>query len=186
MLTLWYLFQLSTLATPPAPPVCTRTGKCSKCGLYHPQRLDARRRYVYDPVCAEDKKDIVVILFIGDSGTGVGSPIGGVERWGGKKLRQHHMRSATVCLTSEFRTSKTCSMCLWRIRLAKAVRIVEGKKRWKSINGAVELLNKNCPSVRAGCCVKSRDGNAAMNIGMAVTSVLCAKVAGSSASSQEF
>lgn len=115
-------------------------------------------------------------MLIGKMGTGVGGLAWGIERRGGKQYRKHHMRSALVCMSTEYRTSKTCACCLWRVRQAKTIRKVmeDGKEkiRWKMLNGAVECLNGSCPSVQAGCTVKSRDGNAAVNIGLAAASSL--------------
>ncbi|KAF9291819.1 hypothetical protein BGZ74_000328 [Mortierella antarctica] len=158
--------------SPPMTSVSTLTGHCENCGKYHLQCMNGNREYVYDPVCPDNQKKALPVMLIGDSGTGVGSFIHGNERRGGKKLRHHHMHSSVVCITSEYRTSKTCSMCLWRIRLAKAIRTIKGKRHWVSVHGAVECLNKDCPSVQQGHCVKSRDGNATLNIGLAATSTL--------------
>ncbi|KAF9306604.1 hypothetical protein BGZ74_004967 [Mortierella antarctica] len=152
--------------------VSAQDGWCSQCSQHHLQHLNEKLQYVYDPVCPSNLKKVVPVLLIGNAGTGVGSFIGGIERRGGKKLRHHHMRSAVVCITSEFRTSKTCSLCLWRVTLAKSRRIVDGKLKTVRVNGAVQCHNAACPSVQKGFCIKSRDGNAALNIGLAASSTL--------------
>ncbi|KAF9319524.1 hypothetical protein BG003_008915 [Podila horticola] len=152
--------------------VSTQDGWCTQCSEHHRMHLDETLQYVYDPVCPKELKEVAVILLIGNAGTGVGSFIGGIEKRGGKRLRHHHMRSAIVCITNEFRTSKTCSLCLWRVTLARSRRLVDGKLKAVRVNGAVECHNQACPSVQKGYCIKSRDGNAALNIGLAGISTL--------------
>ncbi|KAG0262914.1 hypothetical protein DFQ27_002035 [Actinomortierella ambigua] len=53
------------------------------------------------------RQDVRPILLIGESGTGVGSRIGGHARPGGGKMRAEHVCYGTIGMTDEYRTSKT-------------------------------------------------------------------------------
>lgn len=82
------------------------------------------------------------------------------------------MQSVIICITNEFHTSKTCSLCLQQVTLARSHHLVDGKLKTVCVNSVVECHNQVCPSVQKGYCIKSRDGNAALNISLAGISTL--------------
>lgn len=60
--------------------VSTQDGWCTQCSEHHQMHLDVSHQYIYDPECPKELKEVVVILLIGNAGTGVSSFIGGTER----------------------------------------------------------------------------------------------------------
>ncbi|KAK3818917.1 MAG: hypothetical protein J3Q66DRAFT_256944, partial [Benniella sp.] len=53
-------------------------------------------------------------MLTGDSGTCVGSRIGGHTRRGGRKFQSEHARYTVVGVQDEFCTSQTCVYCFAR------------------------------------------------------------------------
>ncbi|KAF9557979.1 hypothetical protein EC968_007327 [Mortierella alpina] len=114
----------------------------------------------------------IPVFLIGAAGTGVGSRIKGQARRGGGMMREQHRQSAVVAITNEYRTSQTCYACFRQLRFARSRRFINGKVKSVSVHGAVECLNRNCDSFKAGRTIKPRDVNAAMCIGIAGGSTL--------------
>ncbi len=107
------------------------------------------------------------IIYHGAAGTGAGSRIGGHDRRGGKWTREIHYGHAPVLLTDEYRTSKTCHVCLGQMVLGRGRTSPEGgvgKGQWRRVHGTLECVNPGCLAYQAGYTVRTRDSQSAMNI----------------------
>ncbi|KAK3806373.1 MAG: hypothetical protein J3Q66DRAFT_119334 [Benniella sp.] len=152
--------------TPETPPPKTdpKTGYCEACGEYESEKIGSGN-FHHPETCVKHKPEVRLVGCLGDAGTGFGSRLGGHSRRGGGKLRAEHRQNATVAMTDEHLTSKTCPFCFQRTRPAKGRRIVGEEIKTVSINGAMECTNQHCESFQAGYTIKSRDGQASHNIG---------------------
>jgi hypothetical protein len=83
-----------------------------------------------------------------------------------------HQKYAVVSMTDEYRSSQTCIFCFKQIVLVKARRQVNGNERLVKVNGAVECVNKACPSFKCNYTIKARDTHSAVAIAIAGASNL--------------
>ncbi|KAF9934623.1 hypothetical protein BGZ65_003661, partial [Modicella reniformis] len=148
----------------PPPKTDPTTGYCAGCHEYESEKIGSAK-FHHPASCVKHKPEVRLIGCIGAAGTGVGSRIGGHSRRGGSKLRAEHRQHATVVITDEYMTSKTCPFCFRRTHPARARRLVGQKIKMVSINGAMECTNQHCESFQAGYTIKPRDGQASHNIG---------------------
>lgn len=161
------------LQRPAQSPVSKQDGYCEFCDEHHiPNRPECKFSFGQ---CPRIGCDILPIMLVGDSGTGVGSRIQGHDRRGGKKMRREHMQHCPVVLTNEFRSSKTCIYCFQELEKAYARRIVNGQVKMVRVNGALECTNPDCDSFKASYTIKSRDAHSAVAIALAGASALLSR-----------
>ncbi|KAJ2958889.1 hypothetical protein NQZ79_g5568 [Umbelopsis isabellina] len=121
---------------------------------------------------SKGKKTPCAAMCIGQAGTGVGSRIGGHQRYGGSQLRRRHRRYAVVAMTNEHNSSQTCSVCMSPVVRPQQRIQIKGKWRTRSVNGSSVCFNTNCPSYKSGCNTKNRDVEAAVCIALAGVSTM--------------
>ncbi|KAF9109796.1 hypothetical protein BGX27_007170 [Mortierella sp. AM989] len=136
----------------------------------------AERRYIQQHARTEINNDLketlLPVIFIGDSGTGVGSRLKGQERRGGRRMRSEHRQHCPVAVTNEFRTSRVCLFCFLQLRQARSRRLVHGEMKSVSVHGTVECVNPDCMSFRVGYTIKARDTHSAVAIAVSGSSIL--------------
>ncbi|KAG0316592.1 hypothetical protein BGZ99_006812 [Dissophora globulifera] len=103
-------------------------------------------------------------MLTGTARTGFGSRIGGHARRGGGRMRKEHQRHCLVAMTDEYRSSKTCVLCLSQAQLIRGCRIVNGPIRTFRLNGSVECVDPQCLSFKVGYTIKARDTHSAATI----------------------
>ncbi|KAF9953766.1 hypothetical protein BGZ72_005184, partial [Mortierella alpina] len=160
----------------PPPPSLPKLhdGYCAVCQRHHfSSSCVARGRLQPVEHCPKTLKPVVPIHLIGHAGTGVGSSIRGHCRRGGNKFRKYHARTALALVVDEFKTTKVCSYCFARTRLARQRRVMKDSQiKMVACNGAIECVNINCQSRRLGHTIRNRDGNASQSIGVSGVSAL--------------
>ncbi|CAO3564872.1 unnamed protein product [Mortierella alpina] len=115
------------LSPPPVPPPLAklRGGFCDGCQRHHfSSRCLSRGQLQPLEHCPNDLMPVIPIHTIGHAGTGVGSTFRGHCRRGGSKSRKRHARTALAVVVDEFKTTKVCSYCLARTRLARQRRVI--------------------------------------------------------------
>ncbi|KAK3828311.1 MAG: hypothetical protein J3Q66DRAFT_306632 [Benniella sp.] len=152
----------------PTSSMLSPTGWCSDCDMYHFINAPEDKFYRPSSECPRVQVKVLPVIIIGDSGTCVGSRIGGHLRRGGNRFRTEHARNAVVAVQDEFRTSKTCIFCFARTTLAYGRRKGEPVR----IRGAVVCPNPDCVSNRFGYCIKPRDNHSALAIALAGAATL--------------
>lgn len=105
-------------------------------------------------------------MFIGDRGTGIGSRIKGFRRYGGTWKEGIHAEAASVCITNENLTSKTCVFCFSRLNHPRVSQTKNSRKFEKKILGTLYCTNPLCVSVIAKRAIKCRDSLSALAIGL--------------------
>jgi hypothetical protein len=154
-------------------PALQSNGFCLECQTHHRPEFQvdetdpSKRRLVLKHLKGCPKlRPIVVPLFLhGAAGTGNGSRLKGNNRMGGNTIPHKHMRHGPICKTNEHNSSKLCPFCFKLLRLVRARRKdSKGRTRVVRVNGAVECVNPDCISFRAGYCTRGRDANASLNI----------------------
>lgn len=108
----------------------------------------------------------MLIMFIGDQGTGVGSSIKGFKRYGGPWKEKIHGKATIVCKTDENYTSQTCVFCYAKLIHPVHQLVKNGQKIKKTSKGSFQCVNSHCVSVLNKRAVKSRDTFSALAIGM--------------------
>jgi hypothetical protein len=75
-------------------------------------------------------------------------------------------------MTNEHRSSKTCVFCYKQVNLARSRRRIGDKIKTIRVHGALECVNPECSSFKAGYTIKPRDSQAALCIAIAGASCL--------------
>ncbi|KAF1801712.1 hypothetical protein V8B55DRAFT_1473376 [Mucor lusitanicus] len=110
---------------------------------------------------AASSKGKTLVMFVGDRGHGVGSPIKGHQRFGGKWKQEAHARyTPTTIITNEYNSSQTCLFCFRK--LCHPVSRQDSKVKF--CNGSFVGLNDKCPNAFTVVC---RDQVSALAIGLA-------------------
>jgi len=125
------------------------------------QMATVERTYV-DPSSVAHK---IALMCIGNCGTGVGSPIKGHLRRGGKWLQRLHAHSTVAAITNEYRTSQTCVFCFNQV-----TRPLNSNGR--KINGASRCMNSGCLAFQNGRACQGRDTQASLAIALAGLSTM--------------
>jgi hypothetical protein len=101
-------------------------------------------------ICAAERRFVkggdkqrLPILLIGNQGTGVGGPIKGFSRRGGKWARQTHRHYTTVGMADEFRTSQSCAFCF-----SQVIRPISNRGR--TVKGSSQMFEQKVPSSEQG------------------------------------
>ncbi|KAF9163009.1 hypothetical protein DFQ26_003042 [Actinomortierella ambigua] len=151
------------------------TGYCSNCEEYEMQKVTSGC-FQHPTSCVKHRPQVVHIGFVGDSGSGVGSRIGGHVRRGGGRLRAAHRQHAVVAITDEYLSSQRCPLCFERTRPARSRRKKrDGSIKTVSVKGSMECRNHDCPSFCCGYATKPRDSQGSFNIGTNGYSLLTTK-----------
>ncbi|CAO3656709.1 unnamed protein product [Mucor hiemalis] len=115
----------------------------------------------------------MVVMFIGDRGTGVGSRLKGFLKYGGKWKPTTHSKYSTVCYTNEQNTSQTRLFCYSKLlHPSKLVTQKNGTKFLKDINGSFFCVNHLCLSTQRNRSVQARDRLSALAIAVSGLSTL--------------
>ncbi|KAG0344696.1 hypothetical protein BG004_004253 [Podila humilis] len=109
------------------------------------------------------------VVAYGSSATGVGSRIGGHEKWGGKELL---LQESMVAVTDEYRTSQVCPFCFGTVQQEKSRRLVGTEIKTRKVHGSVQCRNKDCMAFKLEYATRPRDSNAALNILISAMSVM--------------
>ncbi|KAI8351192.1 hypothetical protein EDC96DRAFT_292049 [Choanephora cucurbitarum] len=103
------------------------------------------------------RKNLLMMMMIGDCGFGAGSRIRGHLRYGSIWKQDRHARYTTVCITNENYTFQTCVYCFNKLQHPEHLIQAKGKKVYRNMKGAFHCLNPDCPSVTNGRGVNGRD-----------------------------
>ncbi|KAI8887784.1 hypothetical protein K501DRAFT_330228 [Backusella circina FSU 941] len=136
------------------------------------RKYELQKQRQVDVLCSSERKFVKgkknpSIMFIGDRGYGVGSPIKGHLKYGGKWKQEKHSKYTPVVITNEFNTSQTCLYCFEK--LEHPLRKVQKKDKEEAVrpvNGAFECVNSKCILNMTGRSTIPRDRLSALAIGL--------------------
>ncbi|KAI8880116.1 hypothetical protein K501DRAFT_255692 [Backusella circina FSU 941] len=143
------------------------------------RKYELQKQRQVDVLCSSERKFVKgkknpSIMFTGDRGYGVGSPIKGHLKYGGKWKQEKHSKYTPVVITNEFNTSQTCLYCFEK--LEHPLRKVQKKDKEEAVrpvNGAFECVNSKCILNITGRSTIPRDRLSALAVGLSgLTKVL--------------
>lgn len=142
---------------------CIRQFYFSRSSANKKRRLELTKNRFYDRLASKERKFTKVsspIMFIGDRGHAIRSPIKGHLRFGGYWKELRHSRYTPTLITNEHNSSQTCLWCF--SKLSHPYTAKDGTV--KKTNGSFICLNDVCPNKSV---VMSRDCLSALAIGLA-------------------